>query len=51
VQSKNGKVDFCWGMINDEFEQKKKNSIWTPRGRHRAKLKIIKREKKISAAA
>ena len=30
---------------------KKKFSIWTPRGRHGAKMKIIKREKKLSAAA
>ena len=23
LQSKNGKVHFCWGLINNEFEQKK----------------------------
>ena len=50
LESKNAKVHFFWGLINNEFEQKK-IIFFAPRGRHRPKLKIRKGAKKLSAAA
>ena len=48
LESKNGKVNFFWGLINNEFEQKI-FFFFAPRGRHGPKLKIRKRAKKLSA--
>ena len=50
LESKNGKVHFFGGWINNEFGRKK-FFFRTPRGRHGPKLKIRKRAKKLSAAA
>ena len=50
LESKNAKVHFFWGLINNEFEQKK-IIFFAPRGRHGPKLKIRKGAKKLSAAA
>ena len=50
LESKNAKVHFFWGLINNEFEQKK-FFFRAPRGRHGPKLKIRKGAKKLSAAA
>ena len=50
LESKNAKVHFFWGLINNDFEQKK-IYFFAPRGSHRPKLKIRKGAKKLSAAA